>query len=92
MRGLVDGGSGRGQWQTPRLLHPKQFTDGRSQLITAAEVTGRFVLPVSCYISNRCSLSLIQLATAEQKFGHLSRVAVVEIVFKGKEALWEESP
>lgn len=60
MQGHVDGGSGRGQWQTPRVLHPKQFRDDRSQLITIIKITGPFVLHVvSCYNNNRCSLSLI---------------------------------
>lgn len=90
MQGHVDGGSG--QWQTPRLLHPKKFTDGRSQLTTITEITGLFVLNgvVPCYFSNRCSLSLIGPAAADpvqsRSLGHLSRVAViVETVLKGKE-------
>lgn len=90
MQGHVDGGSG--QWETPRLLRPKQFTDDRSQLTAIIKKTGLFVLNgvVSCYINNGCSLSLIQSASADpvqsRSLGHLSRVAViVETVFKGKE-------
>lgn len=89
MQGHADAGSG--QWQTPRLLYPKQFTDDRSQLITVMKITGVFVLNgvVSCYITT-CSLSLIWSATADpvqsRSLGHLSRVTViVETVFKGKE-------